>query len=36
MRAVAFDLLVGGDGAEDDLGEFATIERAVGDSTGTY
>lgn len=31
MRAVAFDLLVGRDGAENDLGEFAGIEWAVGD-----
>lgn len=31
MRAVAFDLLVRGDSAENDLGEFAGIEWAVRD-----
>lgn len=31
MRAVAFDLLVGGDGTEYDLGEFTGIEWAVRD-----
>ena len=29
MCSVAFDLLVGGDGAENDLSEFAAIERAI-------
>ena len=30
MCSVAFHLLVGGDGAEDDLSEFTAIKRAVG------
>ena len=33
VRAVAFDLLVRGDGAEDDLGEVAVVEGAVGDAS---
>jgi len=32
MRAVTFDLLVGGDGAEDDFGELAAFEGAVGNA----
>jgi len=35
VRAVAFDLLVRGDGAEDDLGKFPGVERAVGDSSAS-
>ncbi len=30
--AVAFYLLVGGDGAKDDFGKLARVEWAVGDS----
>lgn len=33
MRAVAFDLLVGGDGAEDNFGKAAGVKGAVGDAT---
>ena len=35
MSTVAFDLLVGGDGAEDDFSEFASIEWPIGDSSLT-
>ena len=34
MCAVAFDLLIGGDGAEDDFGELTAFEGAVGDASG--
>ena len=33
VRAVAFDLLVGRDGAEDNLSELPAVEGAVGDSS---
>lgn len=33
MGAVALDLLVGGDGAEDDLGELTLVKGAVCDAT---
>jgi hypothetical protein len=33
VRAVAFDLLVGGDGAEDYFGKLAAFEGAIGYST---
>ena len=36
VGAVAFDLLVGGDGAEDDFGEFARMEGPVGDSADDF
>lgn len=34
MCTIAFDLLVGGDGAEDNFGELAAFEGAVGDTSG--
>ncbi len=33
MCAVPLDLLVRGDGAEDDLGELSALERLIGDTT---
>ena len=36
MGAVAFDLLVRGDGAEDDFGEFTRVEGPVGDSADDF
>ena len=36
MCAVAFDLLVGRDGTEDDFGELAALEGSVGYSTVGY
>ena len=33
MGSVTFHLLVGGYGAEDDLGEFTTVEWAICNST---
>ncbi len=35
MRPVAFDLLVGGNGAEDDFGELATVEWTICDAPMT-
>ena len=32
VSAIAFNLLVGGDGAEDNFGELAGVERAVGNT----
>ena len=34
--AVAFDLLVGGDGTKNDLGELATFEGSVGYSAVVF
>ena len=34
MCSVAFDLLIGGDGAEDDFGEFSAVEGTICDSSG--
>lgn len=36
MRPVAFDLLVGGNGAEDDFGEFAWVEGPVRDASNDF
>lgn len=35
MRTIAFDLLIGGDGAKDDFRKLAVGERSVSDPTNS-